>query len=160
MKKILVAGGSGLIGSKFISSICKEYSDYMVINLDKISNEFIDFDNYKFVKGDITNRKFIFDLFEREKFYAVINCAVENDVEKYKDEQGIFTRVNIIGTQNLLDGAREYNVRFYHQVSTHEVHDDLSEAKVPGYVASRLAADLLVKYYRKMYDMRISISYV
>lgn len=157
MKKILVTGGAGFIGSNFINYIKQKYPKCYIVSLDKLTCN-SDSENYKTIKGDISDRKFIFDLFEKEMFDVVINCANESDIEKYADLQSIFTITNIIGTQILLDASVECNVRRYHQVSTSEAYGELCNKKIPSYLASRLAGDLLVKVYNNEYDLRATLS--
>ncbi|MEG2195253.1 MAG: GDP-mannose 4,6-dehydratase [Terrisporobacter sp.] len=164
MKKILVTGGLGLVGSNFINHIYKVYPQYIVVNLDKSQDKcqkehFNNAENkYKFIQGNISDRKFIFDLFGREKFDIVVNFAYERDVNKQIDNQSIFTTTNIVGTQNLLDACKKYNVSRYHQISTNEVYDDLEDKEMTSYVASKAAADLLVISYYDEHDLKTTIS--
>ena len=81
--------------------------------------------NYKFVKGDIADRKFVFDLFEKEKFDAVVNFAAESHVDRSIENPEIFVITNVLGTTTLLDASKEFGVKRYHQVSTDEVYGDL-----------------------------------
>ena len=112
--------------------------------------------NYKFIRGDIADRPFIMDLFKKEKFDVVVNFAAESHVDRSITDPGIFVRTNVMGTQTLLDAAKEYGVKRYHQVSTDEVYGDLpldrpisslrrrrrSTTSSP-YSASKASADLL-----------------
>lgn len=85
--KILITGGAGFIGGNFVHFMLNKYPDYDIINLDLLTyagnletlKDIQDKPNYKFYKGDIANRKFIFDLFEKEQFDIVVNFAAERD---------------------------------------------------------------------------------
>ncbi len=128
-------------------------------------------ENYKFVKGDITNREFIDKLFEEEKFDTVINFAAESHVDNSIKNPGIFLTTNIIGTGVLMDASRKNNVTRFHQVSTDEVYGDLPldrpdllfredtpiQTSSP-YSSSKAAADLLVGSYYRTYGFPITIS--
>lgn len=131
--KILITGGAGFIGGNFVHFMLNKYPDYDIINLDLLTyagnletlKDIQDKPNYKFYKGDIANRKFIFDLFEKEQFDIVVNFAAESHVDRSITNPSIFVQTNVLGTQTLLDAAKEYNVKRYHQISTDEVYGDL-----------------------------------
>ena len=88
--KFLVTGGAGFIGGNFVHYMVNKYPDDMIVNLDKLTyagnletcKPVEDKPNYKFVKGDIADREFIFDLFEKEKFDVVVNFAAESHVDR------------------------------------------------------------------------------
>lgn len=179
MKKMLITGGAGFIGSNFIHYILSKYNDYQVINLDKLTyaanldnlKDIEDNKNYRFIHGDIADQEFIFKLFENEKFDIVINFAAESHVDNSILNPQIFTITNILGTQVLLDACRKYNVKRFHQVSTDEVYGELPlddknilfTEKTPlnpssPYSASKASADMLVKSYYRTYSLPITIS--
>ncbi|MBS6509105.1 MAG: dTDP-glucose 4,6-dehydratase [Paraclostridium bifermentans] len=179
MKKILITGGAGFIGANLVKYMIDKYKNYKVVNLDLLTyaanlNNLKDIErnsNYKFIKGDIANREFIFKLFKDEKFDIVINCAAESHVDRSITEPGIFIKSNVVGTQVLLDACREYSVGRFHQVSTDEVYGDLPIDnpnllfKEDGiirpsspYSASKASADLLVNSYYRTYNTPITIS--
>ena len=179
MKKVLITGGAGFIGSNFIHYILSKYNDYQVINLDKLTyaanlenlKDIEDNKNYKFIHGDIADKEFIFKLFENEKFDIVINFAAESHVDNSILNPQIFTITNILGTQVLLDACRKYNIKRFHQVSTDEVYGELPlddknilfTEKTPlnpssPYSASKASADMLVKSYYRTYSLPITIS--
>ena len=179
MKKMLITGGAGFIGSNFIHYILSKYNDYQVINLDKLTyaanldnlKDIEDNKNYKFIHGDIADKEFIFKLFENEKFDIVINFAAESHVDNSILNPQIFTITNILGTQVLLDACRKYNIKRFHQVSTDEVYGELPlddknilfTEKTPlnpssPYSASKASADMLVKSYYRTYSLPITIS--
>ena len=179
MKKMLITGGAGFIGSNFIHYILSKYNDYQVINLDKLTyaanldnlKDIEDNKNYRFIHGDIADKEFIFKLFEDKKFDIVINFAAESHVDNSILNPQIFTITNILGTQVLLDACRKYNIKRFHQVSTDEVYGELPlddnsilfTEKTPlnpssPYSASKASADMLVKSYYRTYSLPITIS--
>ena len=179
MKKMLITGGAGFIGSNFIHYILSKYNDYQVINLDKLTyaanldnlKDIEDNKNYRFIHGDIADQEFIFKLFENEKFDIVINFAAESHVDNSILNPQIFTITNILGTQVLLDASKEFGVERFHQVSTDEVYGELPlddnsilfTEKTPlnpssPYSASKASADMLVKSYYRTYSLPITIS--
>jgi dTDP-glucose 4,6-dehydratase len=127
--------------------------------------------NFKFVKGDITDRDFIDQLFEQEKFDIVVNFAAESHVDRSIEDPGIFLRTNILGVQTLMDACRKYGIKRYHQVSTDEVYGDLpldrpdllftEETPIhtsSPYSASKASADLLVLAYHRTFGLPVTIS--
>lgn len=179
MKKILVTGGAGFIGSNFIHYMINKYNDYNIVNLDLLTyagnlESLKDVEkkrNYKFIQGDIADRKFVFDLFSKEKFDIVINFAAESHVDKSVLEPDIFIKTNVVGTQVLLDAAKKYGVKRYHQISTDEVYGDLPLDRADllfteetpinpssPYSASKASADMIVQAYYRTYDMPVTIS--
>lgn len=177
--KILITGGAGFIGGNFVHFMLNKYPDYDIINLDLLTYagnletlKYIqDKPNYKFYKGDIANRKFIFDLFEKEQFDIVVNFAAESHVDRSITNPSIFVQTNVLGTQTLLDAAKEYNVKRYHQISTDEVYGDLPldrkdlffTEETPlhtssPYSSSKASADLFVLAYHRTYGLPVTIS--
>jgi len=177
--KVLVTGGAGFIGGNFIHYMVKRYPDSMFVNLDVLTyagnletlQSVENLPNYRFVHGDITDRVMVDQLFEAEQFDVVVNFAAESHVDRSINEPDIFIRTNVMGTQVLLDVARKYAVKRYHQVSTDEVYGDLPldrpdlyfteetpiHASSP-YSASKASADLLVLAYGRTYGMPVTIS--
>lgn len=110
-----------------------KYPDYEIICLDKLTyagnletlEPVMDKKGFKFVKGDIADREFVYKLFEDEKPDIVVNFAAESHVDRSITDPGIFLQTNIIGTGVLLDACRIYGIQRYHQVSTDEVYGDL-----------------------------------
>ena len=107
--KIIVTGGAGFIGSNFVHHMVNKYPDYEIINLDLLTyagnlenlKPVEDKPNYKFVKGDIADRKFIFELFEKEKPDVVVNFAAESHVDRSITDPEAFVRTNVMGTTTL-----------------------------------------------------------
>lgn len=179
MSKVLVTGGAGFIGANFIYYMLEKYNNYKIVNLDKLTyaskienlKNTNENKNYKFIKGDICDREFIFNLFENEKFDIVVNFAAESHVDRSILSPQEFINTNVVGTQILLDASLKYNIKRFHQVSTDEVYGDLpldrkdllfteSYNLNPSspYSASKASADLLVKAYNKTYKLPITIS--
>lgn len=179
MSKVLVTGGAGFIGANFIYYMLEKYNNYKIVNLDKLTyaskienlKYATENKNYKFIKGDICDREFIFNLFENEKFDIVVNFAAESHVDRSILSPQEFINTNVVGTQILLDASLKYNIKRFHQVSTDEVYGDLpldrkdllfteSYNLNPSspYSASKASADLLVKAYNKTYKLPITIS--
>ena len=177
--KYLVTGGAGFIGSNFLHYETEKYPNDTFVCLDALTyagnyNNIKDLENknnYKFIKGDITDREFIFKLFEQEKFDVVINFAAESHVDNSIKNPGIFLTTNIIGTGILMDASLKYGVKRYHQVSTDEVYGDLPldrpdllfTENTPlhtssPYSSSKASADLLVMAYYRTYGLPVTIS--
>ncbi|MBR3229709.1 MAG: dTDP-glucose 4,6-dehydratase [Bacilli bacterium] len=177
--KILVTGGAGFIGSNFMHYEVNKYPDDEFVCLDALTyagnyNNIKDLEekkNYRFIKGDITDRKFIFDLFKNEKFDIVINFAAESHVDNSIKNPEVFIDTNIKGTLALLDASREYGIKRYHQISTDEVYGDLPldrpdllfTEETPlhtssPYSTSKASADLLVMAYRRTFGVPVTIS--
>ena len=128
MKKVLITGGAGFIGSHVVRLFVKQYKDYEIYNLDKLTyagnlenlRDIENESNYTFVKGDIVDGQYISDLFEEHKFDAVIHLAAESHVDRSITNPLEFIHTNIIGTVNLLNAAKdtwkgEYKEKlFYH----------------------------------------------
>ena len=177
--KILVTGGAGFIGGNFVHYMVNKYPEDMIVNLDLLTyagnletlKPVENKPNYKFVKGDIADRKFIFDLFEKEKFDAVVNFAAESHVDRSIENPEIFVVTNVLGTTTLLDASKEFGVKRYHQVSTDEVYGDLPLDRPDlfftettplhtssPYSSAKAAADLFVLAYHRTFGLPVTIS--
>lgn len=176
---VLVTGGAGFIGSNFIFHMIDSHPTYRVVCLDILTyagnlstlKSVVDNPNFRFVKGDITDRELVENLFEEEKFDFVVNFAAESHVDRSIEDPGIFLKTNILGTQILMDASRKYNVKRFHQVSTDEVYGDLpldrpdlfftEETPIhtsSPYSASKASADLLVQAYNRTFGLPVTIS--
>ena len=177
--KFLVTGGAGFIGSNFMHYEVKKYPEDTFVCLDALTyagnynniKDLESFDNFKFIKGDITDREFIDKLFNDEKFDIVINFAAESHVDNSIKNPEIFLTTNIIGTSVLMDACRKYGIKRYHQISTDEVYGDLPldrpdllfTENTPlhtssPYSSSKASADLLVMAYHRTYGLPVTIS--
>ena len=177
--KFLVTGGAGFIGSNFMHYEVEKYPEDNFVCLDALTyagnyNNIKDlekYDNFKFVKGDITDRKFVNKLFEEEQFDIVINFAAESHVDNSIKNPEVFLNTNIIGTSVLMDACRLYGIKRYHQVSTDEVYGDLPLDRPDllftedtpihtssPYSSSKASADLLVMAYARTYGLPVTIS--
>lgn len=177
--KIIVTGGAGFIGGNFVHYMVNKYPEDMIINLDLLTyagnletlKPVENAPNYKFIKGDIADRAFIFKLFEEEKPDVVINFAAESHVDRSITDPESFVRTNVMGTTTLLDACRKYGIKRYHQVSTDEVYGDLPldrpdlffTEETPlhtssPYSSSKASADLFVLAYHRTYGLPVTVS--
>jgi dTDP-glucose 4,6-dehydratase len=179
--KLLITGGAGFIGSHVVRRFVKAYPQYHFVNLDALTYagnlanlaDVQDEPNYRFVKGDITDKQFIRDLFMNERFDGVIHLAAESHVDRSISGPDAFIQTNVVGTANLLNAAVESwkgnmeGKRFYH-VSTDEVFGSLGETGMfsettaydprSPYSASKAASDHLVRAYHHTYGLPVIIS--
>jgi dTDP-glucose 4,6-dehydratase len=181
MKKIIITGGAGFIGSHVVRRFVTNYPDYNIINLDKLTyagnlanlKDIEHLPNYRFVKGDITDTAFINDLFATEQPDAVIHLAAESHVDRSITNPIEFVMTNVVGTVTLLNAARHNwkgrydKTRFYH-VSTDEVYGSLGENGMfteetnydphSPYSASKASSDHFVRAYHDTYGLDTVIS--
>ena len=179
MKKILVTGGAGFIGSNFVYMILKQKSDWKVICIDSLTyaanihtlDSAMKYENFVFYKEDIRNRIGIYEIFEQEKPDIVVNFAAESHVDRSIENPAVFLETNILGTAVLMDACRMYGIERFHQVSTDEVYGDLPLDRPDmffyedtpihtssPYSTSKASADLLVLAYYRTYGLPVSIS--
>lgn len=176
---LLVTGGAGFIGSNYIYFIQQKYPLDRIVCLDALTyagnlqtlETAMQNNNFRFVKGDITDKDLVFKLFSEEHFDVVVNFAAESHVDRSVENPAIFLLTNVIGTQVLMDACHKFGIRRFHQVSTDEVYGDLpldrpdllftEETRIhtsSPYSASKAAADLLVLAYFRTFKLPVSIS--
>ncbi|MBT7283544.1 MAG: dTDP-glucose 4,6-dehydratase, partial [Elusimicrobiaceae bacterium] len=171
MTKVLVTGGAGFIGNCFVRHMLKKYPDYQIINLDALTyagnienlDDVKDNPNYKFVKGNICDKKLVNKLMSEVDM--CVHFAAESHVDRSITGPEIFIETNVMGTQILLEGARHNKIKKYLQVSTDEVYgslgptglftEDTPLAPNSPYSASKTGADLLVRAYYETYKMPV-----
>ncbi len=177
--KIIVTGGAGFIGGNFVHYMLQKYQDYKIVCLDALTyagnmETLVDVMgnlNFTFIKGDISNRDLVFELFKNEKPDMVVNFAAESHVDRSIEDPGLFLQTNIIGTGVLMDACEKYGVKRFHQVSTDEVYGDLPLDRIDlffteqtplhtssPYSASKASADLLVQAYYRTFHLPVTIS--
>jgi dTDP-glucose 4,6-dehydratase len=171
--KLLVTGGAGFIGSNFIKYILEKYSDYEIINLDKLTycgnlDNLKDIENnpgYKFVKGDICDSKII-DKIVSKKPDAIINFAADTHVDRSIQDSQSFLKTDIWGTYALLRATKKYNIKRFIQISTDEVYGSIQKGSFretdnfnpsSPYSVAKASADLLCLTYFKTYNLPVLI---
>ena len=175
MKKIILTGGSGFIGTNLVNLLVKK--KFFVINIDKLSyssnnsNHINKTKNYKFIKSDINNFKKIKKVIKLYKPTAIFNLAAETHVDRSIDSPKNFIQSNILGVYNLLEVLKYFKkknkiIKLIH-ISTDEVYGDIlagrADEKFPyqpssPYSASKASADHLIKSYIRTYKISAIIS--
>ncbi|MFZ3069176.1 MAG: dTDP-glucose 4,6-dehydratase [Microgenomates group bacterium] len=174
--KILVTGGAGFIGSNFIHYWLEKHPEDEIINFDHLTyaghleslQSIKDNPRYSFIKGDITDAKAVDAV--ASKVDAIIHFAAETHVDRSILDPLIFTRTNIIGTQNLLEAAKKFGIKKFHHVSTDEVFgalplgtEDKFNETTPynphsPYAASKASSDHIVRAYFDTFNIPVTIT--
>lgn len=185
MKKYLVTGGAGFIGSNFIKYMLEKHNDAFLINFDALTyagnlenlKDIEKHERYIFVQGDICDKTAVEAIYKEHEIDYVVNFAAESHVDRSITDPDIFAKTNILGTLNLLNismahwtvGADLYKdgVKFL-QVSTDEVYGSLGATGLfsettpldphSPYSASKTSADLFVKAYADTYKLPVNIT--
>ena len=184
-RNILITGGAGFIGSHVVRHFVRNYTDYHIVNLDKLTyagnlDNLRDIErcpNYTFVEGDICNFEAVLALMKEHNIDGIIHLAAESHVDRSISNPFEFAQTNVIGTLSLLQAAHHYweslperyeGKRFYH-ISTDEVYgaleldegmfrEDTPYAPHSPYSASKASSDHFVRAFHDTYGMPTVIS--
>lgn len=181
IKKILITGGAGFIGSHLVRLFVNKYQDFQIFNLDALTyagnlenlNDIEAKENYTFIKGDITDESFIELLFQKYNFEGVIHLAAESHVDRSITDPLSFAKTNILGTMVLLNSFKnlwknDWEGKLFYHVSTDEVFGSLGEEGLftektsykpnSPYSASKASSDHFVRAYGETFGMPYVIS--
>ena len=180
-KTILITGGAGFIGSHLVRFMVNQYPEIHFVNFDVLTyagnteklKDIETFSNYRFLKGDIADTKYLKKLFTDFQFDGVINLAAESHVDQSIKKPLDFAKTNVMGTLTLLEATRRawednYENKLFYHVSTDEVYGSLGEKgkflettsydpRSP-YSASKAAADHFVRAYFHTYGFPVVLS--
>lgn len=177
MRRLMVTGGAGFIGSNFVRYMLEKYPDVFILvydkltyagrleNLEDVAENFAG--RYTFVKGDICDAPAVDAAVQTHAIDTIINFAAETHVDRSLMEPGSFIQTDVYGTFVLLEAAKKFGLERYHQISTDEVYGqvltgrsterDHLEARSP-YSASKASGDLMVLAYWESWRLPITIT--
>ena len=176
MKRLLITGGAGFIGSNFVRMVLSEHTDCFIVNLDKLTyagnlENLAGFENHpshKFIKGDICEGNLINRIIDEFKIDSIVNFAAESHVDRSITEPKIFIETNVTGTLTLLEATRDRNLQRFVQISTDEVYGALGAdgkfteqtvlAPNSPYSASKASADHLVRAFGHTWGVKYNIT--
>ncbi|SCW47051.1 dTDP-glucose 4,6-dehydratase [Paenibacillus tianmuensis] len=176
MRRLLVTGGMGFIGSNFVRYWRERHPEDMVVNLDLLTyagnlRNLADLEegpHYRFVCGDIADTDFIAKVMAEAQIDTVVHFAAESHVDRSIEDPQNFVRTNVLGTQVLLEAARRQGVTRFIQISTDEVYGTLGPeglftettplAPNSPYSASKAGADLLARAYFETYGFPVIVT--
>ncbi len=176
MKNILVTGGAGFIGSNFVRLLLEQSEQHLVVNLDKLTyaghlenlEDVEDHPRYRFVKGDISDRKLVESVVKEHGIDTVVNFAAESHVDRSILGPAAFVQTNVVGTNTLLEVMKDFGLERFVQISTDEVYGSLDPGRKfteqhtlhpnSPYSASKASADLLVRAYYHTFGLPVVIT--
>lgn len=176
--KVIVTGGAGFIGGNFIHYLLDKYPHYEIYNIDALTyagdlskhRQIEANERYHFIQFDITDRDAMMKLFWQEQFDYVVHFAAESHVDRSIINPEQFVLTNVLGTQILLDAAKEYGIKKFVHISTDEVYGEwpfdstaLFTEQTPlqpnsPYSASKASADMFVRSYYETYGLPMNIT--
>ncbi|WP_139691821.1 dTDP-glucose 4,6-dehydratase [Sporolactobacillus terrae] len=174
--RLLITGGAGFIGSNFVQHMINFHPEDTVVNYDLLTyagnlenlKDVEDHPNYHFVKGNICNRELVEYVVDSYQIDTIVNFAAESHVDRSITEPDLFVKPNVLGTQTLLDVAKNKKINKYLQISTDEVYGSLGPdgyftettplAPNSPYSASKASADLMVRAYYETFGMNVNIT--
>ncbi len=173
---LLITGGCGFIGSNFVRFMLEKHPDETIVNFDKLTyagnpenlEDIADNPRYRFIKGDICNRREVDAALKEHRVDAIVNFAAESHVDRSIMGASVFIETNVGGTNVLLEAAKDHGVSRFIQVSTDEVYGSLGAAGKftevsplhpnSPYAASKASADLLALAYQHTFGVPVSIT--
>ena len=175
MKTILVTGAAGFIGSNLVKKLFKENLEYKVIGVDNMNdyydvrlkeqrlNEFLEYANFIFIKGNIADKGLINDVFDNYQPQIVVNLAAQAGVRYSITNPDAYIESNLIGFYNILEACRHHEVEHLVYASSSSVYgsnkkvpystDDKVDNPVSLYAATKKSNELMAHAYSKLYDI-------